>query len=254
MKTCSSGVLRLLMLGTAILLQSCGGSSDQSASDDTGDLNRGRSLQSTAQQKAEDSLVIFPASVPPGGTIAVMGGGFTDNCGVAIFLDAAGGVLLGNASVDQAGSYAGQFIVPSDTAEGEHDVVVEGRVAENGTCETPSDLSVTGRLTVTAIEPLITLSALEGRPGLTVDVDGRGFCPAPECSAVTILVDGQVGAEDIGVEGDGTFNTPAFVPPIDAAGPVAVTAIQIDAIGNELRAFAELVVTIKPNDRGPVIE
>lgn len=252
MKLHSSAVLRVLMLGTSILLQSCGGSGpDQGAA---GETEGGVRSLSTAQELAEDTLSVFPSSGPPGATVAVTGGGFRGNCGVAIFLDVAGGVLLGNASVDQDGSYAGQFIVPPDTVEGEHDVIVEGRVEENGACETPSDLSVTGSLTVSAIEPLITLSALEGRPGLTVDVDGRGFCPAAECSVVTILVDGQVGAEGITVEEDGTFNAAAFVPAIDAAGPVAVVAAQIDASANELRAFAELVVTIKPNERDPVVQ
>jgi hypothetical protein len=255
MKTISSNILRLALLGGTIVLHACGGSGSDSSgtAESAANTNQNPPPSARSQNLSSDMAVVFPESGPPGSAISVTGTGFEGDCQVAVFLDEIGGVLLGEASVSQGGSYGIQLILPADTAEGDHEIVVEGRTGDADSCTEPSALTASASFTATSGIPLITLNATEGRPGLTVDVDGRGFCPDPECSVVTILVDGQVGAEGIAVAEDGTFSTAAFVPAIDAAGPVAVAAIQADATGAQLRAFGELVVTIKPDESGSVI-
>ena len=102
--------------------------------------------------------------------------------------------------------------------------------------------------------PIIELTVHDGRPGSDVEVLGRGFCAAAECSPVTLLIDGQVTTSGVEVAEDGTFSSAAMVPAIDAAGAVSVVAAQTAADGSALRGFGELFVTVRPNEEPPVIQ
>lgn len=241
------------ILFAACLLQGCGGGGGD-AEPDAATAAGARLPQSAtgADTALADPLSLSPVSGPPGSSVAAFGEGFQGRCGIDLFLDTVANVL-GAAEVKTDGTYSTQVIVPEDTASGPHTVLVRGRNLVGELCTEPVTTTAEETFTVTARIPVISLQTLEGRPGLTAEVRGRGFCAESACSAVTILIDGQVAASDVTVDADGTFVTDAAVPAISAAGSVAVTALQRDAGGLESRAFGELIVTVRPNQPRPVI-
>lgn len=249
-------VLTILMAG---LLQSCtspdgdggNGSEPSDAAGAPGELPAAAQSPST-QSIQQPAIRVNPGAGPPGATIAVAGQGFEMACGVDLLLDAVD--ALGSAVVGDAGTFSVQLVVPESAEEGDHSVVAEGRESDGESCTQPIDETAETDFIITAPMPLITLAVLEGRPGTAVEVEGRGFCADTACSPVTLLIDGQTSATDVAVEDDGTFVAEAFVPAIDAAGEVAVVAIQSDVQGMELRAFGELIVTVKPDEPPVVIQ
>jgi hypothetical protein len=203
------------------------------------------------EQMAE--VGVHPTSGPSGSTVAISGRGFADACGVNLFLGQLGGESLAEALIND-GSFAVQAVLPEALTSGE--LVIVGDLLESDGQECTQSTGATFETTfdVTGGMPIITLALPEGRPGTEVGIEGRGFCGDPECSAVRLLIDGQVAATGVAVEDDGTFSTGAFVPAIDAAGAVAVVATQTDADGMELRGFGELIVTVRPNEEPPVVQ
>jgi hypothetical protein len=239
----------------AIAIQGCGGSGG-GGSDQLGNPANvaGKPTALGAGVNAQDGEVdIHPLSGPSGSTVAISGRGFADACGVALYLEQAGGDSLADASISD-GSFNVQAVLPESLAAGE--LVIVGDLLESDGQECTQSMGATFEMTfdVTGSMPIISLALAEGRPGTEVDVHGRGFCGDPECSLVTLLIDGQVAATGVAVEDDGTFSAGAFVPAIDAAGAVAVVATQADADDMELRGFGELIVTVRPNEEPPVVQ
>ena len=245
------------ILFAGCLLQGCGGGGE--GGNDTGAdaaVSGARLPQSAASADAAappDPLTLLPVSGPPGSSVAAFGAGFQGHCGVDLFLDTTANAL-GATDVQTDGTYSTQIIIPEDAASGPHLLLVRGRTLAGEACNESAATTAEETFTVTAQRPVISLLTLEGRPGLTVEVHGRGFCAETACSAVTILIDGQVAASGVTVGADGTFVADAAVPAISAAGSVGVTALQQDAAGLESRAFGELIVTVRPNQPRPVID
>jgi len=241
------------LLSVSCLLAACGGGGGDDSNGDVGALSPDRSAQSTdAAAEAPDLLIVFPTAAPSGSSVAAFGGGFEGRCGVELFLDTSEN-SLGTADVEEDGTYSTQVIIPEDVEAGDHLVLVEGRDSSEQGCTEPVTVGAEVPFRVTAMRPVIEL-ADEARPGTTVEVHGRGFCAASECSSVTLLLDGQIGAQDVAVEADGTFVAEAIVPAITAAGGVNVVAVQTSADGSELRAFGELTVTVRPDRSEEVIQ
>jgi len=244
----------LVAMSLAIFIQGCGGGSGGGS-----DRNNPASVTSkptasgagVSEQKSEAG--VHPTSGPSGSTVAISGRGFADACGVALFLGQAGGESLAEAPIDD-GSFNVQAVLPEALEPGELVIVGDILETDGQACTQSMGASFETSFEVTGSMPIITLAVLEGRPGTEVDVQGRGFCADPECSGVTLLIDGQVAAAGIAVADDGTFTAGAFVPAIDAAGAVAVVATQTDADGMELRGFGELIVTVRPNEEPPVVQ
>jgi hypothetical protein len=238
------------------LLQGCGGGGENGDATGTDAAVSGTRLPQSATAADEaappDPLTLLPVSGPPGSSVAAFGEGFQGHCGVDLFLDTTA-TPLGATDVKTDGTYSTQVIIPEDTASGPHPLLVRGRTLAGETCSESAATTAEETFTVTARRPVISLLTLEGRPGLTVEVQGRGFCAETACSGATILIDGQVAATGVTVGADGTFIAEAAVPAISAAGSVAVTALQQDAGGLESRAFGELIVTVRPNQPRPVI-
>jgi hypothetical protein len=258
MKLAASNVSRVLLMflvGGAI--QGCGeggGDGISSGTDsESARSGQGASLTETAVPADGLALTLFPTAAPPGSSIATMGGGFQGHCGVKLFLDALD-TPVATAEVEDDGTFTTQFIIPEAAEDGAHTVTAQGLNLAGQVCDEPSSTTAEAPLTVAGRMPVITLETQEGRPGTTVEVHGRGFCGDAMCSAVTILLDGQVGADGVMVDADGMFTVDAFVPAISAAGPIAIVATQTNADGNELRAFGELVVTVKPNRSSTEVE
>ena len=238
-------VTPLLAMTVAIFIQGCGSSGGgNDASNRSANANTG---------SASNEFSIHPLSGPAGSTVAISGRGFADNCGAALFLKKSGGESLADATISD-GTFNVQAVLPDTAASGELVIVGDLLKSDGQACTQSTGTTFETRFDVTGPMPIITLAALDGRPGTAVDVQGRGFCPDAGCSPVTVLIDGQAAASDVAVEGDGTFNIGALVPAIDAAGMVAVVALQTDAAGSELRGFGELIVTVRPNEKPPVIQ
>ncbi len=203
-----------------------------------------------AVEGASAGLAIFPPGpVPPGSVLLVRGGGFDQACAVRVSLGTPDPSALGEAPVEPGGTFSLPAVVPEDAPRGEHPVLAEAltRASPDGPCDVPGAAEPLGELTVAGNLPLLTLDRLEGRPGGPVSVTGRGFCAAPACSAVSLWMDGTLSAADVVVGADGTFSVDAQVPAVEAAGAIVVVAVQTDAAGDELRAFGDISLTVRPN-------
>jgi hypothetical protein len=245
---------RLLAILIAIILQGCGGSGGGGSDTANSTAAQGGALAPGANLNSAGSEVsIHPKSGPAGSTVAISGRGFADVCGAALSLEKLGGETLAEATISN-GAFNVQAVLPETVASG--DLVIVGELLElNGQeCTQSTGATFETAFGVNGEFPIITLAVLDGRPGVAVDIQGRGFCSETECSAVTLLIDGQVAASGVTVEDDGTFSTGAIVPAIDAAGAVAVVATQTDAGGSMLRGFGELFVTVRPNEEPPVVQ
>jgi hypothetical protein len=210
-----------------------------------------------AQQGQGPRLSLEPTAGPAGGAVAAKGSGFRDDCGVRLYLDTESEAPLATADVDEFEAFSARLTIPAQTAAGEHVVLARGlRLGTEG-CAAPTDDLARAAFTVTPggtkTPPSLVIRTREARPGTTVRVEGRGFCGEAACSAVTILIDGQVGAGNVKVSSAGTFNAEARVPAITIAGRIAVTALQTLADHSEIRAFGELQITPRPpGQREPV--
>ena len=242
-----------LAILVASIIQGCGGSGGAGNDANKPTASQGGSSgPGTSVNSATGEVGIHPKSGPAGSTIAISGQGFVNVCRAALFLEKAGGESLAEATISD-GAFAVQAVLPETVASG--DLVIVGELLESDGqgCTQSTGTTFETTFSVAGRMPIITLALMDGRPGTAVDVTGRGFCAEPDCSPVTLLIDGQVAASGVPVESDGTFNTGAIVPAIDAAGAVAVVATQTDAGGSELRGFGELFVTVRPKEEPPVI-
>ena len=78
------------------------------------------------------------------------------------------------------------------------------------------------------------------------------FCGEPACSHVTILFQGLPGARNVPVNPDGSFQADALVPMASPVGELHVLVVQEDGDGEEIRAFGEFLITVKPDFQAPV--
>lgn len=217
----------LVTLCACALLQGCGGGDESSAGNET----------------APAALEVFPADAgAPGDVVLVQGEGFGEDCRVSVSME---GQPLADAR-SAGGGFAVQAVIPEGAARGVH--TVTARTAGGSACNRAAD-GVAIPLAVTEPRPVINLAGAEGRPGGVVAVAGRGFCSAAACSPVTVLMNGFVAADDVPVEADGTFLADALVPAVEAAGAIVVAAVQTSESGDPLRAFGDIVVTVKPDFR-----
>ena len=237
----------LVVILVAITIQGCGGSGGDNDTSNSSAVQNNAQSASTAPVTIDGDVNVHPKAGPAGSTIAVSGRGFADVCGVALFLDTLDGEGLAEATVTD-GAFDVQAVVPESAAEGDHTIVGDLLELASQECTQSTGTNFETTFAVNGRIPIITLSLQDGRPGATVDVQGRGFC-FDECSPVTLLIDGQVAASGVTVADDGTFGSAAMVPAIDAAGAVAVVALQTDSAGMELRGFGELTVTVRPDEK-----
>jgi hypothetical protein len=213
-----------MALAACAVLQACSGGA--------GDGPKATHLKLSAQPTA---------SSPAGSVVLLQGDDFGDGCDVRLFLEDA---ALADVRSDRDGTFAVQVVIPEQTAEGMH--TVRAQSLDGGGCNEDTD-GMTVSLLVTAPLPVIDVSPMEGRPGSTVSVAGRGFCGAAGCSPVSVLINGFIAAPDVPVQSDGTFAIDALVPAVDAARDIAVVALQTDAAGDRLRAFGDVTVTVRPD-------
>ncbi len=236
--------IRTLLIPLAIVLAAVSGLYCAAAQDQTA------GTAGDAQQGQGPQLSLEPAAGPAGGAVTAKGSGFRDNCGVRLYLDAESEAPIATASVDEFEAFSARLTIPAQAAAGEHVVLARGLRPGTEGCAAPTDDRARAVFTVTSgggkTPPTLVIRTREARPGSTVHVEGRGFCGEPACSAVTILVDGQVGAGGVKVGPAGTFSAEARVPAITISGRLAVTALQTLADHSEIRAFGELLVTPRP--------
>jgi hypothetical protein len=187
-------------------------------------------------------LAVQPtASSPAGNVVLLRGDDFGSDCQVRLFLE---GQTLANVRSGGDGTFAVQVVIPEQTPPGTHDITA--RTLEGSGCNEAAD-GFTVSVVVTAPPPVIEVNGIEGRPGGSVGIAGRGFCGAAGCSMVTVLMNGFVAADGVPVENDGTFTTDARVPAVEAGGEIAIVALQTDAAGEELHAFGDLGVSVRPD-------
>lgn len=222
----------LLALAVGAMLQGCGGGTD---TDDGG-------VQTSESSTA--ALTVFPGETGARGDVVLLrGSGFAADCDVQL---AMGGNTLSATRTGGSGGFAVQTVIPANTADGEHSVTARSASG----CDSPDVAST--QLAVKP-RPIINLLRTEGRPGGVVSVEGSGFCTTNGCSPVTILINGLPAASGVVVGEDGTFAADALVPAVEAAGAITVVALQSNGAGDELRAFGDIIVTVKPEVReGPL--
>ena len=240
----------LLAMGAAFFIHGCGGGSD---SNRVNPASANLNPQGAGVAEPGGKVGIHPLSGPSGSTVAVSGRGFVNACGAALYLRSFGGETLANADVGD-GDFNIQAVLPEGLEPGEVTIVGELLGSDGAACTQSTGTTFEAKFEVMDEMPIIELAVHDGRPGSDVGVTGRGFCPQPECSDVTLLIDGQVATPGVEVAEDGTFSSAAMVPAIDAAGAVAVVAVQTAADGSVLRGFGEVFVTVRPNEEPPVIQ
>lgn len=223
----------LLALAIGAILQACGGGAGTDA--DSGGVN-------TSESSA--AVTVFPGETGArGDVVLVRGSGFAADCDVQL---AMAGSTLSATRTGGSGGFAVQTVIPANTADGEHMVTAR---ADSG-CDSPD---VASAQLVVEPRPIINLLRTEGRPGGVVSVEGSGFCATNGCSPVTLLINGLPAAAGVVVGEDGTFAADALVPAVEAAGAIKVVALQSNGAGDELRAFGDIIVTVKPDVReGPL--
>lgn len=244
-----SRIAVILAMGAAILIQGCGGSGGDAAGNRVDTMNPGSAVLAAPNSE----LRVHPVYGLAGSTVAISGAGFADACGATLFLEKPGGDRLARASIKD-GVFKVQAALPEALNSGELVIVGELLKSDGQECLQPTGNTFETKFDVIGTMPIIELAVRDGRPGSDVEINGRGFCGAAECSAVTLLIDGQVAVSGVEVAEDGTFASGAMVPAIDAAGLVAVVAVQTAADGSELRGFGELFVTVRPNEEPPVVQ
>lgn len=247
----STKAIPLLALAVALFIQGCGGAGNNGI--DAANTNSQPLAEGAGLDESTNKVGIHPRSGPSGSTVAVSGRGFANACGATLYLRMFGGERLANASVGD-GNFTLQAVLPEGLGPGELTIVGELLSSDGTACTQSTGTTFETKFEVMDEMPIIELAVHDGRPGSDVGVTGRGFCSQPECSAVTLLIDGQLTAAGVEVAEDGTFSAGAMVPAIDAAGAVAVVALQSAADGSELRGFGELFVTVRPNEEPPVIQ
>jgi hypothetical protein len=215
---------------------------------------QGQATPSQTEQDSKPLLTLEPAAGPAGSKTTVKGAGFRGDCGVNLFFDGANGASAGFAHVDRSGAFLASIVIPADAAEGRHPVFAEGLRARGESCADPSGNRGEAIFVVTqhsTAAPSLMIDTIEARPGSDVHVSGRGFCAEDGCSPVRVLIDGQVGAENVKVSAGGTFSTAARVPAIKTVGRLPVVAVQTLADQSEIHAFGEIEVTPRPNVQRP---
>jgi hypothetical protein len=205
--------------------------------------------QEQQQQQQGPRLTLEPASGSPGSGVTAKGSGFRGDCRARLYFDTESGPLLGSADVDRSGSFSARLTIPEKSTGDRHLVLARGLRPGTDGCTAPSDNRAEAPFSLTPPRPRLVIDTLEARPGTTVHVEGRGFCADPGCSAVTVLIDGQVAAGDVKVSPQGSFSAEARVPAIKTAGEIVVAAVQTLADKTEIRVFGELEVTPRPNAR-----
>lgn len=215
---------------------------------------QGQATPSQTEQDGEPLVTLEPAAGPAGSKVTAKGAGFRGDCGVNLFFDGANGASAGFARVDRSRAFLASIVIPENAAEGRHAVLAEGLHMRAESCADPSGNRGEAIFVVTQHStpaPSLTIDTIEARPGLDVHVSGRGFCAEDGCSPVTILIDGQVGAENVKVSAGGTFSTAARVPAIKTVGMLPVVALQTLADQSEIRGFGQIEVTTRPNRPRP---
>jgi hypothetical protein len=234
--------LCILVLVTTIMLQACSDSARESNTEASG----------TSEPQSKPGLVLFPSNEPSAGaTVLVEGEDFRGDCSVQIVFDGSDTEPLVMASIDEEGIFSVQTVIPADAPTGKHQLTAQGLTGPN--CDQFSDNADTLDINVKSPLPLLLIDTIEARPGGSVQIAGRGFCNDVACSPVIVLVDGAIVAQDIEVDADGSFNVTAQVPAVDNAGEIMVVAVQTDAAGETLRGFGDLIVTVRPGGKRPVI-
>ncbi|MGZ8605541.1 MAG: hypothetical protein ACXWXQ_00670 [Actinomycetota bacterium] len=152
-----------------------------------------------AVAQVSTSLVLNPTSGPPGIVVGASGV-FGGHCGVRLYWNAAGGVVLREAAVGPDGNYATSVLVPSGATMGTHLVVAAGLV-EGRDLMCSLETGTLARQTFEVTEPpsggppvRLMLSKPEVRPGEGVVLD-----------AGASVVD--VAAFDFDLDGNGTYET-----------------------------------------------
>ena len=193
---------------------------------------------------------LWPSATSAAGTVLLVEGeDFAGDCKVRVRLDDDFATILAEAPVNTDGSISVQVAIPGETTPGTHTLEVQG--LKGPECDESSRNFAAKPLAVSRSMPLLVLDTIEGRPGSSLTVNGRGFCSDMGCSLVTLITDGGVAANDIKVAEDGTFTTTAQIPAVDNAGNIMVVAMQYDANGDSLRGFGELIVTVRPGGKRP---
>jgi hypothetical protein len=214
----------LIALAACAALQACAGGG--------GDSSKAAHLKLAVQPSVNS---------PAGSVVLLQGRDFGDDCDIRLFME---GRALADVRSGGDGTFAVQVVIPEQTSAGVQSV--SAQTLGGSGCNETAD-GITASLVVTAPLPVIDVSLMEGRPGGSVAIAGRGFCGETGCSRVTVMMNGFVAVDDVPVESDGTFTADALVPAVDVAGNIAVVALQTDAAGGQLRAFGDVAVTVRPD-------
>jgi len=75
---------------------------------------------------ARPQIAVSPASAAPGGQATVTGGDFGYETTVTLFLDQAGGTVLGTGQPSGEGAFSVSVTVPSSAAAGAHKIIAVG--------------------------------------------------------------------------------------------------------------------------------
>ena len=81
---------------------------------------------------------------------------------------------------------------------------------------------------MTDATPIIIFDSSDTVQGSILMVSGSHFCNNPACSDITIYFGGRIGAQNVKVEVNGTFNAEVMIPggyPINQPGSVGATLV-----------------------------
>ncbi len=174
-------------------------------------------------QPIRAGIVVSPASVRPGTSLSVQGGGYLAGVRVEISLpltlnNQTHTTLTAAATTDQQGRFAVTLAVPGTAAVGAY--TVTARSTASG--RTPS-----ARLNIN-VNPQITVVPSTARPGQAITVQGGGFSGgvAVTLSATVSLYGGgaRTIATTVRTDGNGHFSGRLSVPSQAASGPLVITA------------------------------
>ena len=138
------------------------------------------SRSAAAQEPPQEPvLALAPAAGSAGTVVAAKGSGFHGDCAVRIYFDRDNGPLLSSANVDRSGGFAIQFAVPDPATAGRHQLLARALRPGTDGCVEPSRNQAAAPFDVTAAAPIpvLVIGTVQARPGGSVHIEGRGFCP-----------------------------------------------------------------------------
>lgn len=185
------------------------------------------------QASAVGSITLSPTSGPPGSSVTVTGTGFAPNTTTSILFD---GLFVAEQATNASGAFTKSITIPTTATTGSHPIVANDGVSTSNTVQ----------FTVTAPQPLITLSPTSGITGTTVTISGSNFGAS---KTITITFDSAsitTNPTVVTSSGTGAFSATIAIPNTAATGSHTISATDGSLTASGIFNVVSTSITLSP--------